>query len=468
MSISTAEQLEENEQYDKAYEEYKKIYALRPKSTEILERLGHLAVILDKKSEAEEYYSKIVELDSTNTMAYEQLMDIYFHTDRYKYYISRGNMHVINEELTHAISDFKKALDKTQNESEMNTVRFVLADLYEKTGKSHQAIDEYLRILDTNAENEGINAVYLKLAQIYVEEDSVSSAVEILERALEKGFNTDIIKETLAQLYLRNNQPDKARGLTKDELVKVKSLLEEGKNQQAFEILEKIQVNYKENQQFYLLLAQYYFNVKNWEKSLEGVNAFEKLEVNSPLIHQMRALIFEEQGNNFDAHINWAKYNLARKDKDVALNEYLCAYQIKENDTVLVKNIAELLEDTNDKAHAAEFWEKLINLDSNNTKALEKLAEFRESIGDYRSQAEILEQLHKADIRNTIAIKKLAEVYEKIKNKEKALEFYNKFILTAPVREDYEQVKEKIKKLEATEMEEDEGLLGKVMKFFIK
>lgn len=463
MSTNIAEQLEENEQYDKAYEEYKKIHLQQPKSVEILERLGHLAMILDKKAEAEEHYRKVLELDAANEAAYEQLMDIYFHTDRYKYYTSRGNLHVINQEFSHAINDFKKALDKAQTSEEINTSRFVLANLYEQTGKNHQAIDEYLRILDTNTVNE---VVYLKLAQIYLAEDSIASAVEILERALESGFDTNDIKENLAQLYLKNNQPDKARELTQNELVKAKSLLEEEKNQQAFEILEKIKEDHNENAQYCLLLAQYYFNIKDWEKSLEGVNEFEKLEKNSPLTYQMRALIFEEKGSDFDAHINWAKYNLARKDKDIALNEYFSAYQIKDYDIVLVRNIAELLDDMNDKTHAAEFWEKLANLEPNNKKALEKLAEFKENIGDYRDQIEILEKLYELDNKNTIAVKKLAQSYERIKNKEKALEFYNKLVAILPENEDYEQAKEKIKKLESAEMEEDEGLLGRIIGFF--
>lgn len=463
MSVNLAEQLEDNEQYDKAYEEYKKAHAQTPKSIEILERLGHLATILDKKDDATEYYNKILELDSTSVLAYEQLMDIYVHTDRYKYYILRGNLHVVQQELSHAINDFKKALDKAQSSAEINSTRFVLASLYEQTGKHHQAIDEYLRILDTGNVNE---VVYLKLAQIYMNENSLSSAIETLQRARERGFDTENINETLAQLYLKNDQPDKARGLTQDDLVKVKSLLEEAKNQAAFEILEKIKNDSKKNPQYHSLLAQYYFNIKNWDKSLECVNEFDKFEKNSPLTYQMRALIFEEKGNDFDAHINWAKYNLSRNDKDVALNEYFLAYQVKENDSDLVRNIAELLEDAGDKMHAVEFWEKLAVLEPNNKKALEKVAEFKENIGDYRSKAEILEKLYYLDNKNAAVAINLAKTYEKIKNKERALEFYNKFISLSPVNDDYEFAQAKIKKLESMDFEPDEGLLEKIIGFF--
>lgn len=469
MSIETAEQLEENEQYDKAYEEYKRIYAQKPKNTDLLERLGHVAMILEKKEEAADYYSKLLELDATNTMAYEQLMDIYVHTDRYKYYISRGNLHVLQQEYSHAITDFKKALDKAQSPDELSSTHFVLGTLYEQTGKNQQAIDEYLRIIDTQ---EGINGtneiIYLKLAQVYINENSLGSAIGILERARENGLDNANIKENLAQLYLKNNQPEKARELTQNELVKVKTLLEEEKNQQAFDILNNMKEADKKNSQFHLLMAQYYFNIKDWDKSLECVNSFEKSEPNSPLVWQMKALIYEQKNDDFNAHMNWARYNLARKDKDVALNEYFSAYQLKDNDLVLIRNIAELLEDTNDKAHAAEFWEKLANLDATNRKALEKVADFKESIGDYRSEAETLEKLYEIDKRNTIVIKKLAKAYEKIKNKEKALEYYNKFISVAPVNDEHAQIQEKIKKLEGTQMEEDEGLLGKIMGFFNK
>lgn len=465
MGLIDAEKLEENEQYDKAYEEYKRAYAQKPNSQEILERLGHVATILGKKEEAAEYYSKILELDATNVMAYEQLMDIYFSTDRYKYYIARGNMHVVQQEISHAISDFKKALDKAQETTEINSTRFVLANLYEQTGKNHQAIDEYLRILDSQ---EVDDVVYLKLAQVYVKEDSIGSAIGILEKAKESGHDSDNIKESLAQLYLRNNQPDKAREHTKDDLVKVKSLLDEEKNEQAFGILTEIKGEYKKNSEYFSLLAQYYYNVSDWEKSLENVEEFEKFSEGPLLGYQMRALIYEAKGNEFESHIYWAKYNLAKQDKDVALNEYFHAYQIKDNDLVLIRNMAELLEDVGDKNQANEFWEKLAALDSTNRKALEKVAEFKESIGDYRAEAEILEKLYAIDSKNSTIIKKLAMAYEKIRNKQKALEYYNKYISGVHVADDTEQVKAKIAKLQSTPMQEEDGLLDKIMKIFIK
>lgn len=460
MSYEAAEKFEDEEQFEEAYKEYKKIYE-RKSGLQILERLGHLAMILNKKDDAQEYYTKILELDATNEMAYEQLMDICMSSDRYKYYIYRGNLHVIQQQLSHAVNDFKKALEKAQAEEEILSTRFVLANLYEQLDKPHQAIDEYLRIIDVENTNE---IVYLKLANIYVKQDSLCSAIEILERAREHGFDTDNIKENLAELYLRNCQPESAGELTKDNLVKAKSLMEEGKINEAYKLLDAIKEDYKKNPKFHSLMAQYYFLTKKFDEALSSVNEFDKFEKNSPLTHQMRAMIYEEREDDFHAHINWAKYNLVRGDKDIALNDYMLAYQENSEDIELVTTLAALLDDMGDKNHAAEFYEKLAEIEPNNKKALERLYEFRESIGDYRAAADYLERYHEVDNKNARVIRNLGKIYEKLRNRDKALEYYNKYVSISSSVEDYDVIKQKIQKLEGSEMEADEGLIGKIMK----
>ena len=97
--MPSAEQLEENGQYELAYEEYKKLYSNNPKNTHLLERLGHIASILNKRDEAEQYYTEIIRLDAGNLMAYEQLMDICSETNRYKYYVCKGEIHVLQKQF---------------------------------------------------------------------------------------------------------------------------------------------------------------------------------------------------------------------------------------------------------------------------------------------------------------------------------------------------------------------------------
>ena len=60
MSLQLAEQFEANEQYEQAYEEYKREYQHNPDDVGIVERLGHLSLILEKKDEAANYYYEIL------------------------------------------------------------------------------------------------------------------------------------------------------------------------------------------------------------------------------------------------------------------------------------------------------------------------------------------------------------------------------------------------------------------------
>ncbi|MBE7709959.1 MAG: hypothetical protein E7Z93_05885 [Cyanobacteria bacterium SIG32] len=462
--MSLAEQFEDNEQYEQAYEEYKKELLARPNDLSLLERLGHLAMMLNKKEEAAEHYSKILEKDMTNTLCYEQLMDVYIDTDKYKYYVYRGNLHSVEHKFEHAISDYKKALNHTDNEQEIIMTRFTLANLYDQTGNTTKAIDEFLKTLEYEDNNEEI---FIRLADLYVKEDIFTSAIDVLERAVQK-FNTDSVREKLARLYLKNDQPQLAKNLTSEVLFKVKCMLECGEVDAAYKILTENQSKYSNDAEFHALMAQYYFVSQDYDKALESVEAYNKINPNSPLVYQMRALIYENKNDDYNAHLNWGKFNLVRKNKDIAINEFLNAYQLNEKNVDLMLTLTQLLEETGDRNHAIEFWEKISKLEPTNKKAWEKLAEFRESIGDYRLQADYLENLYELDKRNAVVVKKLAQTFEKLKNKPSAIEYYTKYTQIASNADDVELIRQKLQKLEHTNMQEDEGLLDKIMRLFNK
>ena len=469
MTLETAEQFEEQEQYDKAYEEYQKLLAKRPNDVDLLQRIASTAMILNKKEEAKDYFTRIIEIEPQNTMCYEQLMDIYNDTNRYKYYIYRADLHVVQGQISHAINDFNKALSKAETEEEMLSVRFALGGLYEQAEKYNQAIDEYLRITDSEKANK---ESYMKLAMLYEKTDMVESSVSILEQALKNGFEEDKdIKELLANYYIKNNTPELAAEMTSDNLTKARSYLDNGQDDKAFELLESIKSDYKKNPQYHSLLAQYYYQKSEFDKALEEVDEFEKFAKNSPLIYQMRAMIFDEKQQDYEAHINWAKYNILRNNNDVALNEYLQAYSIKDDDAELVYTIANLLDTLDDKTRANEFYENLVKLEPNNKKALERLADFRESIGDYKQAVVYLEQYHKIDSKNANTIKKLGKFYEKLRKKDKALEYYKMYVGISNAVEDYDEITKKISKLESqpksySESDGEEGLIDIIMKWF--
>ena len=317
--MSLAEQYEEQEQYDKAYEEYKKQYDSGRIDTELLQSLGHVASILGKKDEAEEYYKQMVGIAPNNIVAYEKLMDICFENgDNFTYYLSRAQKHVLEQQFDHAINDYKKAIAHCDDEDKMASTRHILAGLYEETGKINQAIDEYLKISDTD---KATSETYLKLAGLYAKTDFTESSVEILERARQDGFKG--LEEDLAKYYSKLNNPEKALELTSDELLKARSLMELGRNDEAIDLLESIHDKYKKDSKYAALIAQYYYETGDLDTALERVEEFSKIEPNSPLIYQMRALIYEKKGDEFNEHVNWAKFNNLRGDTDIAINEYM-------------------------------------------------------------------------------------------------------------------------------------------------
>lgn len=394
--MKLAEQLELDEKYEEAYAEYKKELVNNQGDIELYTKLAHIAMILEKREEAKFYYGKILEADSSNILAHEQLIDIYESENRFKYYLLRGNLNALQQKFSFAKNDYKKAIENAADQVEAIPARFLYASIAEGQGKYQEAIDEYLRIAEYDEKNP---AIFLKLAEIYEKTEGISSAIEILERGRkEKGFNQ--YDEFLAGYYIRNSQPEKALELTKNELTKARSLMDMGKNDAAFEILTKEKENYKGQPLIHSLLAQYYFQKGMYDESFAEVDEFAKLDQNSPLIYQMRALIYEQKGDSFNEHVNWGKYNVLKGEKDIALNEFMTAYQYNDKDKDLIETIAAQFDSMKDYTKAGEFYERLIEIEPDNKNALQKLAVFRDSIGDYQGAFEYIDRLKTLDPRN--------------------------------------------------------------------
>ncbi|MBO7672523.1 tetratricopeptide repeat protein [bacterium] len=467
MSVQLAEQYEENEQYELALEEYKKAYKSNPKNAEVLERLGHISSILGKKDDAAEYYSKILEIDPTNVMVYEQLCDIYYSTDKYKYYTYRGNIKNLNQQYEYAINDYHKAITHTDNEEQILMARFACAGLYQALGNNNKAIEEYLKILDQQKQNE---AAYLKLADIYVKENILAAGISTLEQALSYGITNPIVVEALAELYLKNSDYEKAMEVTKSDLMKIKCLLQLERLGEAKDCLEKAEKEYKNTPQFMILKAQVAFMEKDYDQAFEYIEKFNELEKNSPLYYQMRALIYEEKGDEFNELLSWAKYHILKHEPDIAQNEYLQAHAINPDNLDVVNALAIMYENANDKTHAMEFYEKIAKLDKNDKSVLIKLADFRGDIGDYSAQYDYLKMLLENDPKNAEGLKKMGKCCEKMKNYPDAVEYYNKFIKYSHDLTECNVISDKVKKLSGmkSEMDSSEGLLDKIMKFFNK
>lgn len=467
MSLQLAEQFEANEQYEDAYQEYKEVYEQNPDDLGLLERLGHLSLILGRPEDAANYYHEILKRDVTNPLAYEQLMSIYENTNRYKYYIYRGNKNSLEGKLEFAVNDFKKALANANEETQIVMTRLTLANIYKQLGNTLKALDEYNIILEYDNLHEEI---FLQLADLYLQDEAYSSAIDALMRAKQKGFDTDKINEGLAAVYLKSGDPKKTIEFTKDELLKIQAMLEIGEIENAYEKLKNLPEEFKSSPRYYTLMAQYCYSSNNFDKALEYIDEYNKLVPNSPLTYQMRALVYDENGDEFNAHLNWGKYNIIRKNTDIAINEFLNAVQLKDDDIDLLFTLAALLTDNGESNHAAEYYEKIVKLEPNNKEALKKLAAFREGIGDYKMQVHYLEKIVEADDRDLQTLKELAKAYEKIKSNQKAIEIYNKYLELVKDPVDHKMAKDRLDKLMSgvSENEESIGLLDKIMGFFNK
>ena len=394
--MKLAEQLEMDEKYEEAYAEYKKEIPHKPGDIDLLTKLGHIALILDKKDEAKAYYGKILEVDPPNILAHEQLIDLFANENKFKYYLFRGNLHSLQQQFSHAKSDYQKAINHAADEQEALPARYLFAGLAEGQKKYQEAIDTYLRIAETDDKNP---IVYIKLAELYEKTEGIIASIEILERGLKDGGFKEF-EEILAGYYIRNSQPQKALEYTKHDLTKARALMDCERNDEAFEILNKVKDNYKNEPIIHSLLAQYYFQKGLYENAFKEIDNYAKLDANSPLIYQMRALIYEAMNDSYNEHVCWGKYNILKGDKDVALNEFMIAYNFNQNDAQLIETIAVQLESTGDNTKACEFYERLIQVEPNNSNALKKLAIFRDSIGDYTGAFEYIDKLKQIDPRN--------------------------------------------------------------------
>jgi tetratricopeptide (TPR) repeat protein len=397
--MKLAEQYEQDEKYEEAYAEYRKELAHKQNDIELLTKLAHIALILGKKDEAKAYYGHILEIDPPNVLAHEQLIDLFVDEDKFKYYLLRGNLHSLQQQFSHAKSDYRKAIDHAKSQEEAIPARLLYAGLCEGQGKWQEAIDEYLKVSDYDEEN---SVVFLKLAELYEKTEGIVASIEILERGLkERGFKD--FEEVLAGYYIRNSQPEKALEYTKNDLTKARALMDSGKNDEAFGILSRIKDANKNLPLIHSLLAQYYFQKGNSNEAFKEIDEYAKLDPNSPLIYQMRALIYEKENDEFNEHVNWGKYNIVRGEREVALNEFLMAYQFNDKDVNIIETIAAQLETLKDYTKACEFYEKLVDLEPQNKNALQKLAVFRDSIGDYSGALEYLEKIKEIDPRNEFA-----------------------------------------------------------------
>ena len=385
--------------------------------TEKLHEKASQAMMDNKNDLAEELYIKILEINPIDEIAHQQLMEIYENVDKEKYYIARSNWNISQGKIEYAINDCKKALG-VNPESVISYLK--LARLHTSSGKNLQAIDCYTRII---AIDEKAIGAYFELADVYNKEDSATSAIDILLKCEEHCSNKErkLLNDKLAQLYLSIEDYENALSRVEDEFLKVKILIDAQKLDRASEELNKIDVQKLKKEQkpaYYRLLAELQYSKKDYENALLAVENYVNSSAPDPVSYQMKALIYDEMGDEFKSYYNWGYARKAQGKLEEAIVEFTNAHRINSKDKNTIIELANLLSQTGEKYASIDFWKKDYELDGNSY-AKNILADFYYEQGDYKLAA-----------------------------------YYGKEI--------------KPRAGENAQIEEDEGLIGKIMKLFGK
>lgn len=461
--LKEIEKFEENEQYEKAVENLLVLNENIPNNSEIIKNLAMDYQVLQNEDEAIKWWEAYKKLEPNETIGYSQLCDLYIHRDRYNYYMNRAQIKVIEQKLSQAADDYKKAITSAENEDDSSKARFMLAVMYEALKKNTDAIQEYLRLIE-HEENANI---YYRLAELYKLE-SAEDAISLLETAIEKFPQENGFKEMAAKLYYQTGDLENALKYAQDDLTRAKIYLEKQENDRAKEILDTVKMTADNAVHLHSLKAEYNYNLENYEEALKNLDDLEKVAPNLPLLFQMRAMVYESMNNDSASRLSWAKCYELKGQTELAIDELLLVLHSDPENEQAIMSIINIYNRLGDNNSVVEFCERLYRLDENNSFALKKLAEFYESHGEYNMAVDFYEKLYVQDKSNMSNLKLLAGAYEKIKDIESAKKAWQKYIERAPIGDETEKIKAKLQSMENTEgsYTSSEGFLDKLLGFF--
>lgn len=468
--LMKVQELENNELYEEAVKELEKVADKFSDDAEFVKTLAMDYEVLNRPEDAIIYWEKYKKLAPNEPISYSQLIDLYFTKDKFEYYCNRAKLKIIEQKPAQAIDDYKKAIANTDNQENISDTRLLLGVLYEALGKTTNAIDEYLRLTDVEDDID----IYYRLINLYQKEGN-NELLHFMHTAIQKFPDEVEFKEITAKLYHKSGDLDKALKYAQSDLLKTKIYLEQNKNDKAFEFLKNYNISNKKSDElinYYSLMAEYYYNLDEYDKAFTQLNEIEKLAPNNLLLHQMRAILYEAEKKEFQSHLSWAKYYELRGENQLVNDELLNAHSIEPQNIDIIKKLIKNYENLNDKHAALEFCEKLYKIDEKDFSVLRKLGEFYFAEGEYSVAVNFLEKLYvlnKSDYKN---LKLLADAYEKIKDFESAKQALEKYVSLAPVGTETEIIKNKISKMGTPNYQESsscsDGFLDKIITFFTK
>lgn len=378
-----------------------------------LEKMHQTAASLYENKDLEgalKIYEDIIKIIPNDEVALSCIMDIYLEQgDKFNYYLSRANVNIAQNKLEYAINDTKKALDLDMDNI---NARRKLARLYKVDNKNLKAIDEFIKLLELSPSE--LDA-YFELVDLYMKEGAIESAISIAKKGLEEFKDEINLRNMLAQLYFKANDFKEALKVVEDDFLKIKILLQDEQNEEANECLKKYdskKLNEIQEKSYHILKAQYLYNTKNFKEALEEIDKYTKIATCDAISFQMKALIYEEMEDEFNAHLNWGFCFKLQGKLDDAIVEFTHAYQVNPNDKTVLIELAKLYMQNKERFVAIEFWEKVYAIDKDE-QAKEILAEFYYSEGNFEKAEQFGKIVEKKEENYSGLIDKIMEFFTK-------------------------------------------------------
>ena len=87
-------------------------------NVDVLHKLAETAQMLQYNNDAIKYWNMFMQLKPDDALPYTQLLDLYFHENKYEYYMTRGKLKTIEGRIAQSTDDYKKAINNTTEEKE--------------------------------------------------------------------------------------------------------------------------------------------------------------------------------------------------------------------------------------------------------------------------------------------------------------------------------------------------------------
>src|SRR5699024_5777485 len=127
---------------------------------------------------------------------------------------------------------------------------------------------------------------YIELIDLYTKEKALESAINVAKKGNDVFGDRANFNDIEAKLYFDLGDYESALNVVSDETLKAKILLQDEKNDEAKTILDKMNPNAMEKERkalYFLLMAQYSYNVKNFDEAFKYIDEYIKILGPNPI-----------------------------------------------------------------------------------------------------------------------------------------------------------------------------------------